>query len=543
MIRRFFLLIAISSFLYSSDLNVISIANKLKIYEKNEWKSLLHFRDELNIKDERFIVSSNNFSLKNEMEQTIKGFFEPAIKYNNINEHYQCKFPARFLFIKNELDLKDDIFPQIYCPKFEEYKEKAPASKIFMVYTSENVKNPSSMMGHTFLKFEGKNKQNEIKAHSISFYTTINTINLIELFYENFISGMKGTFVLRPYKETLDRYIEIEKRNVWEYELDISSYQKELLSYHIWELKDVDMKYYFTKYNCSTVLFYTLSLIKPEIYDDEKLWITPLDITKYLYKYKLIKTSQLIASSNWLNRMIKENFKDENIELKNEYFDISSYKSPNKIPDERQFRLSYQKIEDEKYAKFSFLPASHLLSDDNREYFGESELKIAYLSLLAKEDKVSIDEFTLYGMKSFLPYSELADDLSYEFEIAFKKDFDAKMNYVDNTRIDGGIGYDFKLSYDMDIYFLLNSGINYNKDDDLKLIINPKTGLIIYEILNMKSIINYEKFYLETNKIYDKYSFNQGLFFNKNKKLFFNIEKYNSSKDKTNFEMGLAINF
>ena len=241
--------------------------------------------------------------------------------------------------------------------------------------------------------------------------------------------------------------------------------------------------------------------------------------------------------------MIKENFKDENIELKNEYFDISSYKSPNKIPDERQFRLSYQKIEDEKYAKFSFLPASHLLSDDNREYFGESELKIAYLSLLAKEDKVSIDEFTLYGMKSFLPYSELADDLSYEFEIAFKKDFDTKMNYVDNTRIDGGIGYDFKLSYDMDIYFLLNSGINYNKDDDLKLIINPKTGLIIYEILNMKSIINYEKFYLETNKIYDKYSFNQGLFFNKNKKLFFNIEKYNSSKDKTNFEMGLAINF
>lgn len=543
MIRRFFLLIIISSFLYSSDLNIISITNKLKIYEKNEWKSLLHFRDELNIKDESFIVSSNNFSLKNEMEQTIKGFFEPAIEYSNINEHYQCKFPARFLFIKNELDLKDDIFPKIYCPNFEEYKEKAPVSKIFMVYTSENVKNPSSMMGHTFLKFEGKNKQNEIKAHSISFYTTINTINLFELFYENFISGMEGTFVLRPYKETLDRYVKDEKRNVWEYELDISSYQKELLSYHIWELKDVDMKYFFTKYNCSTVLFYSLSLIKPEIYNDEKLWITPLDITKYLYKYKLIKTSQLIASSNWLNRMMKENFKDENIELKNEYFDISSYKSPNKIPDERQFRLSYQKIEDEKYAKFSFLPASHLLSDDNREYFGESELKIAYLSLLAKEDKVSIDEFTLYRMKSFLPYSELADDLSYEFEIAFKKDFDAKMNYVDNTRIDGGIGYDFKLSYDMDIYFLLNSGINYNKDDDLKLIINPKTGLIIYEILNMKSIINYEKFYLETNKIYDKYSFNQDLFFNKNKKLYFNIEKYNLSKDKTNFEMGLAINF
>lgn len=63
-----------------------------------------------------------------------------------------------------------------------------------------------------------------------------------------------------------------------------------------------------------------------------------------------------MASNNWLNRMIKENFKDENMELKNEHFDISSYKSPNKIPDERQFRLSFKKIEDEKYAKLSFLP-------------------------------------------------------------------------------------------------------------------------------------------------------------------------------------------
>ncbi|WP_419673687.1 DUF4105 domain-containing protein [Aliarcobacter butzleri] len=150
----------------------------------------------------------------------------------------------------------------------------------------------------------------------MSFYTTINTINLFELFYENFISGMEGTFVLRPYKETLDRYIKDEKRNVWEYELNLNSYQQKLLSYHIWELKDVDMKYFFTKYNCSTVLFYTLSLVNPKIYNDEKLWVTPLDITKYLYKYDLIKSSQLIASDGWMNRMLKENFDQNNTEIK-----------------------------------------------------------------------------------------------------------------------------------------------------------------------------------------------------------------------------------
>ena len=543
MIRRIFLLIIFSSFLYSADLKIIETANKLKIYEKNEWKSLLHFKDELNIKDKKFINSIENFSLKNEMEKTIKGFFDESNKYENINEHSQCKFPARFLFIKKELNLENDIFPKINCFEFEEYKIKAPSDKIYMVYASDNVKNPSSMMGHTFLKFEGKNDKDETKAHSISFYTTIDTINLIELFYENFVSGMNGIFVLRPYAETVERYLKDEKRNVWEFELELNKYQQELLFYHIWELKDIEIKYFFTKYNCSTVLFYSLSLINPEIYDDEKLWITPLDITKYLYKYNLIKNSQLIASDSWLNRMIKENSLNNNIDLEKTKLDISNYKSPNKIPDERQINFAYKEIKDIKYTKMSFLPASHLLSDDNREYFGESELKIAYLSLLVNDKDIKIDEFTLYGMKSYLPYQELAEDLSSEFEITFKKDFDSGMNYTNNTRIVGGLGYDFKLSYDINLYMMLNAGINYSKEDDLKVILNPKVGLIIYEILNMKSIINHEKLFIEDKKVYDKYSLIQNIFLDKNKKIYFNLEEYNSKKNKTNFELGFSINF
>lgn len=545
MIRRFFLLIIFPSFLYSSSLEVIQTANKLKLYEKNEWKSLLHFKNELHIKDKNFINSIENFSLKNEMELTIKGFFENADKYEDKNKHFQCRFPARFLFIKNELNLQNEIFPEINCTKFEEYKVKAPVDKIYMVYASDNVKNPSSMMGHTFLKFEGKNNLKEIKSHSISFYTSINTINLIELFYENFISGMDGIFVLRPYNETLEQYIKNEKRNVWEFQLKLNVYQKELLRYHIWELKDVDMQYFFTRYNCSTVLFYSLSLVEPKIYDDEKLWTTPLDITKYLYRYNLIENSQLIASDSWLNRMIKENFNDEQIDLKKVDFDISKYKSPNKIPDERQLNLSYKKIDNENkaYTKFAFLPASHLLSDDNREYFGESELKIAYLSFLVNNENIKIDEFTLYGMKSYLPYQKLAEDLSSEFEISLKKDYDSEMNYINNARIAGGMGYDFKLSYDMDLYMILNGGINYNSTDELKVTINPKMGLTIYEILNMKSVINYEKYFMENVRIYDKYSLLQNIFLSKNKKIFFNFEEYNTEKNKTNFELGFSINF
>ena len=70
--------------------------------------------------------------------------------------------------------------------------------------------------------------------------------------------------------------------------------------------------------------------------------------------------------------------------LQTKVIDISKYKSPNKIPSERQLSAGYVNLNREKYMKLSFLPASHLLNDYNREYFGESELKIASLSILVK---------------------------------------------------------------------------------------------------------------------------------------------------------------
>lgn len=477
------------------------------------------------------------------MNNTINGFFDDIKNYKNQNEHFQCKFPARFLFIKNELNLQDDIFPKVNCRDFEIYKIMAPADKIFIVYASENVKNPSSMMGHTFLKFEGKNYKGDIKHHSLSFYTSIETANLFKLLYENTVSGMKGFFVLRPYKETITHYIKNEKRNVWEFELKLNEYQRKLLAYQMWELKDIDLKYYFTKYNCSTILFFSLSLINEDIYEDDKIWFTPLDITKYLYKYDLKNSSKLIPTENWLNRMLEENFKDKEIDLENSSFDISNYKAPNKIPDERQISFSYKNIDKSDFAKISFLPASHLISGDNREYFGESELKIGYLSLLANKEKLKIDEFTLYGMKSYLPYQKKAKDLSFEFEMSIKRDYDSKMDYSSNTKIIGGVGYDFKLSYDMDFYFLLNGGINYNKEDNLKVVINPKIGFIIYEIFNMKTVFDYEKLYFEKNRIYDRYSLKQNIFISKNKNIYFNFDKFKSYKDKTNVEVGFAMNF
>jgi hypothetical protein len=186
-----------------------------------------------------------------------------------------------------------------------------------------------------------------------------------------------------------------------------------------------------------------LSLANPKIYNDNKLWITPLDTVKFLYKYNLIENIELFPSDEWLIKMTaehldnnkinnikniiedkkynkisklnfislklleayssvqyKENDIDKDVfkifknsinssaENNGSIFDISKYKSPNKIPNERQINIGYKNIDKEEFLKLSFLPASHLLNDNNREYFGESELKISYLSVLLNKDNI-----------------------------------------------------------------------------------------------------------------------------------------------------------
>lgn len=544
MIRRFFFLLILPILLYSSQEDTIRLAQKTKLYEKNEWKALLHYDNDFKVTDKKFLISKQH-SLKNEMIATIKAFHDLPNNYKNENNHDQCKFPARLLFITHELNISKDEFPKVNCPDLQIYKEKAPADKISLIYASENVKNPSSMMGHVFLKFSGRNYKNREVNHAITFYTVIDSINPLELIYQNTISGMRGMFALQPYKKIKENYTQKENRNLWEYELSLSEYERKLIYYHAWELNGINMKYYFTSYNCSTVIYNMLSLANPKIYDDKKLWITPLDTVKFLYKYDLIKKAQLFPSNTWLIKMLE----DTNIDINNtksvkkRVFDISKYKSPNKIPPERQFGIGYKNLDKEKYFKLSFLPVSHLINDYNREYFGESELKIGYLSILANKSKIKLDEFTLYGMKSYIPYSSLTHDLSYQFELAVKKEYTKDTNYSDTLKIDGGVGVDFLFFNDINIFAMLNGGIGYNTDDNAHLLFNPQFGIMIYEIFNMKSQFYYQPYFINDEYIYDRYIIKHNIFINKNYTLSFKLEKINKDNDFFNYEFGLKYLF
>lgn len=432
------------------------------LYKEEMWKKLLHFnkKDKPSINTPTFLLSYNDFSAKNELEKTIEFFKKDK---SNI-----CKYPARYLWITRNSDFAIKDFTFSFCAQFNNYRKNTNPYNISLVFVTEDVSNPTSMMGHIFFKLDGTNYKNESVENAISFFTIIDTFNIPYLAIESTLLGMKGYFVLKPYKTQIAQY---KDRNIWEYPLNINKEQMQLLYYHFWELKDIDIKYYFTGYNCATMVDDLLSIAsKSYKTDDFNLWLTPKDVIKKASNQNLIK----------------------NTKVKNR---VSPDKNPIYSQNDSQISVS---INDDNNALYlSFLPASHTLFDDNRQYQFESDLKLGEISVRIKNDNVNLDELNLFSMHSLVPWNK-HDKLSKELEINYTKRLDKKLKSHHIYNFSYSLGFTYSIRDTLFMYQLLGIGMA-NGDNKTFLYGKNQFGLMLYEIYNMKTILQYISYYNNFN--------------------------------------------
>ncbi|MDQ7032250.1 MAG: DUF4105 domain-containing protein [Desulfonauticus sp.] len=576
---------------------IIKLALAKKLYLSPRWKALLHFdpkNKKFYIRDPNFLLSWPNPSPKKEMEETIKSFFLPTNLYKNINLHPLCRFPARKLFLERSLGLTSSVFPKIKCPDFQEYIEKAPAKKIYLIFASENIKSPPSIMGHSFIKIAGINSQGKYVEHAISFFTIIDTQNPFKLCIESLISGMNGLFSLTPYRKQIIKYLEIEKRNIWEYELFLNNYQKKLIYYHIWELKYAKIKYLFQNYNCSTLVYYLLATAKPQMIYEKPNWVAPLDVIKIAYKYGLLKKGKLLPSDQALIRILEEElttkeileiekaiktrnynyFKKLNLKRKKDFYklklgeiysyfllkkgkinkkiwknfekifiyklekckykiDLSHYKSPLKTLPKTQVSMGIKKYKNTEFLKIRFQPISHNLTDNNREYFTESSLEVLTLSLILNYKTIKIDSFKIYNVVSLIPFDVLTKGISEKFSLSINPQYKNGKKRENSFNINAGLGLTFKFCNDIWFYILGNfeSGITPNR---AYISLNPELGLMVYEIFNMKTFIKIQ--YWSSPWNYSKLNITQSIFGREKWKLSFDINYILKNKNNLNAE-------
>lgn len=480
------------------------------LYEDRVWKSLLHLdkNDNPSINTATFLLSYDSFSAKNELNKTIEEFKKDSTSI--------CKYPARYLWLSKNSNLGIKDFKLESCREFEKYRKNTNPHNISLVFVSEDVSNPTSMMGHIFFKLDGVNHKGNNVENAISFFTIIDTLNLPYLAVESTLLGMKGYFILKPYHKQVKQYTKAKNRNIWEYSLKLNDEELKLLSYHFWELKDVDIRYYFTGYNCATIVDNMLNIISSEkkkgIFN---LWITPKDVIKKAASHNLIKDTK-VRNDTTLDK--------------------------NPIFSQNDSQISISKISNEKGLYLSFLPASHTLFDDNRGYSFESDLKIGEVTLKIKDDNVKLDELNIFTMHSLVPWNRFKK-ISKELEINYTKRFDKKLNVYYTYNLSYSLGLSYKIDDDIIIYDLFGAGLA-NGDDTTYLYGKNQFGLMIYEIFNMKTTLKYTSYYnnFQSKQWINSLDITQSIKLNKDIRLDVSYQ-HNQTKAYQNENIKIGINY
>ena len=149
------------------------------------------------------------------------------------------------------------------------------------------------MFGHTFLRIDhADEKDNKLLSYAISYGAEVPPgENALRYVWKGLVSGYPGYFTAAPYYDKVIEYNDLEARDIWEYQLNLTHAEQVQLLRHIWELQKIKIDYYFFDENCSYRLLSLLDAIKPGL--NSKLAFNthaiPADTIRVLKQKNLLK--------------------------------------------------------------------------------------------------------------------------------------------------------------------------------------------------------------------------------------------------------------
>ena len=292
-----FIFLLLPSGLFAQDkLQIDALILKAKqenLSENKEWQLLNHFwRNIFGVKLSRideteFFLSNQSTDLSEEFNVFLKRVVEEEVEDKS---SIQCKFPARFNWINKKLKLvENNIVKKRECKEFVAWRDSLDVSRVVLVFPAAYLNNPASMFGHTLLRLDSKvSKKNPLLSYAASFGAATGEDGGIAFAVKGLLGGYRATYNVEPYYDTVQRYGDIEHRDIWEYELNLNDEEKEKLVLSLWELGHTYFDYYFFDENCSFYLLALLDLVRPDLdlLNEFGYWVIPSDTLKVILSRK-----------------------------------------------------------------------------------------------------------------------------------------------------------------------------------------------------------------------------------------------------------------
>ena len=263
---------------YLADL--IKRSEKKKLSSQRYWHLLLHYKRNMvgvytsEADGSGFFLSPNGkINPRAELEATLEKFFSNE-RVGTSKQQAQCAFPARYHWLKKELDFDERLLKERECNRFKEWIAGVDPDSVTLIFPSAYMNNPSSMFGHTLLRIDqpGQTEQTRILTYVINYAATVTTENPISFAFFGIVGGFKGYFSIMPYYIKVQEYSDMENRDIWEYRLNLTKDQTERMLMHAWELGNTYFDYYFFKENCSYHLLSLLEIAEPSLHLTDSIW-------------------------------------------------------------------------------------------------------------------------------------------------------------------------------------------------------------------------------------------------------------------------------
>lgn len=276
------------------------------LYEDRTWLRLLHFPIEN--PDRQSAILTNDFFLSesHNARDELKALLTLLLK-NDVEENVSlyCRFPARFYWLKQRLQISDAEFTLPYCKKLEEWAKFSDLQSISLIMVSAYYGNPASAFGHVLIKLNngGYSDSGDLLDQGVNFGALVpDNENPIIYILKGLFGGYAAGFSDKKFYTQDLVYTGAENRDMWEYHLDLSDYQQRLFVYHLWELVGAKYQYFFLKENCGyrVAELVELALDDASFRDTNAPWYLPISIFHRLEELQSEENQQLIRQMDFL---------------------------------------------------------------------------------------------------------------------------------------------------------------------------------------------------------------------------------------------------
>ena len=327
----------------SSPEDVVRQALELRLDQNRQWWNLLNYRRDYYFwkrsqadSPKFFLSEKGRWSPREELITMIRQIYNPQFTEKSpdgsLNERAQCLFPGRFLWLQR--NLKNVQWPEVNCQRFDNFKNILNAHSVTYVFSSYYLNNPSSAYGHSFLRLNrGEHAEGGRHFELLDFgvgYSAIPTSSNVLVYSLAGIFGFfPGRFEANPYYYKVREYNDFESRDLWEYDLNMSQDEVNLLVAHVFELDRGGFDYVYTSENCSYRILAALDAVNPSwnLIPRTKVEVVPSDTIRLVYKTpglvtavhyrpssRAIFMTRLESLPKDLQKAVKQFSVDENIE-------------------------------------------------------------------------------------------------------------------------------------------------------------------------------------------------------------------------------------